>query len=203
MDPKSLLLASLREQVTPSMLRLGFTLVPSRPAFTRKTGDVIHEVSFGRSRHNGADRCSFWSAWAVRSPELRSWYTAFVGQPPQDQYLVVTNDWLLEGWPRSPIGFSLTSDEAHNASEMDAFLQGGIQVGIPFLEQNSTTESAVAFWQKRGLRTDRVVELLLMSGQEDRARSIVGAEFESWQASHSQVLSQLGPAAAKAFAAPP
>lgn len=172
MDPKSLLIGTLEKHVAPVMGECGFVWSESGPTFKRKRGELTDEVRFSRSKWNRGDICEFWSSWAVRSKSFRSWYQDIWSKAPADDYLVVTNDWLIPGWPRSASGFTIYNDTTRDAKEMNILVEAFTTVGIPFLEHHSTPQPAIEFWLKRKARMDRPIDLLVMSNQKERAKQL-------------------------------
>jgi hypothetical protein len=154
------------------MEKQGFSWSESGPSFKRKRGDLTDEVKFARSKWNRADVCEFWSTWAVRSKAFRSWYQNVWSKAPSDNYLVVTNDWLIPGWPRSASGFTIHNEPRSDAKEMKVLIDAFTVSGMAFLDQHSTPAAAAEFWLQRKARMDRPIDLLVMSGQKERAEEL-------------------------------
>jgi hypothetical protein len=172
MTPKALLAQNVENEIVGPLESTGFRYNRRAFTLTRVRGDFTDEVSFTISNSSEVDDCQFTTAWAVKSAEFVKWHEQRWGAGSAERLVVITNDWLIRGWPRSS-GFRLLNDKARDAGEMHELLEAMKLVGIPFLNSISSLEAAAEFWLERDLRTDLCCALLVKTNQADRAHRLL------------------------------
>lgn len=104
-------------------------------------------------------------------------YEAKWGKHPESTIIAGSQDWLLQGWPRSSLGFRVPEEPDGCAREMQEFVEAAKLVGIPFLNSITSFEKAAEFWLERNANVELCADLLVLAGQSPRARRLLEASL--------------------------
>jgi hypothetical protein len=170
--PNALLAKAVEAQIVGPLEAAGFRYGGRLLTLTRRRGDFTDEISFSVSDRGGKDDCQFTTAWMVASSEFAQWHQKHWSTVRVERFVVITNDWLIRGWPRRS-GFRLLNEIPRDGEETRELLEAMKTVGIPFLDSIRTLEAAAEFWLDRDMRTDLCCALLVKTGQVERAQRLL------------------------------
>jgi len=177
MSPRSLLQQAIHSLASKPLASVGFMLSTRPLQFLRSRGELIDFVNFALVSNKSGDLCQFTSSWSVSSKRFATMYEAKWGQPSESAMIASSQDWLLQGWPRSSLGFRVPEEPDGCAREMQEFVESAKLVGIPFLDSITTFENAAEFWLERNANVELCADLLVFAGQSARAQRLVEASL--------------------------
>jgi hypothetical protein len=142
LKPRELLLFRIEPKFLPFLEQLGFRFSESQIKLSRNIEGWRQSVSFSLSKWNSENDCTFWTMWAVNSPEYSKWYQKEWGQKPANNALGGCADWNIPGWTRDPTVHFRLDNSSKDLNEVDCLIENSLQAGIPYLDTISNWRGA-------------------------------------------------------------